>query len=135
MNGPSESFYLVSFFLSHVYCVKLNFRSKNSDILIADIHYYTLTTFEIVNAILIYDGIQFTFLMQTNWNLVSKSGIIFKAKSSNVIRVCCVCVCVLLGTARHLFGEIPDFHFEIDWHIIPTILDYYDIQFGARQYD
>lgn len=64
----------------HVYCVKLNFRSKNSDIFIAvDIRYcYLLYELRLWNAILIYHRIQFTFLMQTNWNLVSNSGIILK---------------------------------------------------------
>lgn len=155
MNGPSESFYLVSFFCAatHVYCVKLNFCSKKT-------RTYSLPTFtslatvtyhlhiEIVNAILIYHGIQFTFLMQTNWNLVSESGIILKrnhqtaAATAQPVMLCYVLFLFLLAlyaTLSHAtnatmfrFEEIPDCAIQtrnrLAYHTNGS--DYYDIQFN-----
>lgn len=101
---------------------------------------------EIVNAILIYHGIQFTFLMQTNWNLVSESGIILKRNHQIAIHshsqlcyvlLCCSCLhCTPLyhttDTTMLGFEEIPDCAIQRRKRLAyyTNGLDYYDIQFN-----
>lgn len=100
-------------------------------------HRYLLRI-EIENAILIYHSIQFTFLMQTNWNLVSKSGIILKRNHQIAMLTVLICIRVRLHCTKmvwaelYVFEEIPDRAIQLRNRLAyySNCLDYYDIQFN-----